>query len=186
MDKDLIEYLPPILKKVEEFKQICKSEQDMLSFCEKAVQTVFDNQFIESANSDGILRYEKIMGISSRGTDTLEDRRFRVKNRIVGDLPYTKEALGKRLSALCGKDGYTLLIEYDKYNVKVQLELTAKNQYEEVGIILRDILPANLTIAVSIRYNQYYKLSRLTHKELSEYTHKYIRNEVLKNGSDNN
>lgn len=179
MNKALLEYLPPILQNVYELSAICAAQTPTFLEIEKAIETVLNNQFVESADISSIIRYEKMMGISPRGTDTLEDRRFRLKNRIMGDLPYTQTALQHKLSTLCGENGFSLSIDYTAYVIKVKLELTAKNQMDEVKSTLADMLPANMLYDVSIRYNQHYKLAVYTHSHLAAKTHETIRNEVL-------
>ncbi len=179
MHKPLIEYLPPILQEVAEFRQIFDSETRVILSLESAGENLMENQFIETADEGAIAHYESIMGIVPRGTDTLEDRRFRVKNRMMGDLPYTFLALKKKLEMMCGKDGFVLTVNENAFSVKVLLELTAKNQYEDVKKILAEELPANMLMDIALRYNQHKKLSAKTHAFLADYTQTQIRNEVL-------
>lgn len=84
-----------------------------------------------------------------------------------------------QLTTLCGKDGYTLELKNEEYTLLVKVALTAKANFEDVGDLLGRIVPANLIIDLSLKYNQHKTLKKLTHKELAARRHAAIRNEVI-------
>ena len=51
--------------------------------------------------------------------------------------------------------------------------------FDEVDKLVRRMAPANLIITVELRYNQHLTLAKFTHAQLSQYTHKELREEVI-------
>jgi hypothetical protein len=65
------------------------------------------------------------------------------------------------------------------YTVKVRVALTRKNMFDDVKILLQEVIPANHIIDLSLLYNQHFTVGQYKHGELSTWTHNYIRNGVL-------
>ena len=179
MDRRLLDYLPPILQPVRELRAICEGQRTVLEDVWAAVEAALDDQFIEDARESGIARREKILSITPKGTDTLEDRRFRVKARMNERLPFTLPALRQQMADLCGPDGYTVSMDQGTYLLTVRVALTAKSNFDDVGALLRRVAPANIIIDLELKYNQYGTLEGFTHGQLSRWTHDQLRNEVL-------
>ena len=114
MRKKLQDYLPPVLLKTYEFPLLCKTEQPEFDRLNAAATAVLDAQFVTAAGERGIARYEKIFKITPMGTDTLDERRFRVLARINAQLPFSVRRLRQQLETLCGADGYKLELDGDR------------------------------------------------------------------------
>lgn len=179
MRKNLVDYLPPILKDVLEFRCIMGAEQQESDTFHAAIDSVLGNQFIDDADEIGIERYESIFGIVPKATDSLNDRRFRIKAKIAEQLPYTVRTLRQQLTALCGENGYSLEINHDEYRIIAKVELTAKSNFDETDAMLRRVVPANIVIELMLMYNQHQTLTLYTHGQLAKLTHRQIREEVL-------
>ena len=176
---DISIYQPLIIKDYREFKEIAEIENTILTDCWSSSNNVFLDQFIETLTDNGCKRWEKILNIQPKGTDTLEVRRFRIKSRINEDLPYTYNALVNVLNSLCGEGQYTINLYNNEYRLKILIELTAKKLFDEVESTVKRMIPANLILEVDLRYNQHKTLAKYTHKQLSKYTHKELREDVL-------
>lgn len=179
--KRLIDYLPDVLKPFREFQEITGAEQLETDQLRQNIQTVFDNQFISTADADAIVRYEKIYNIVPFAGGTLDDRRFAILVKINSELPYTLRALRNKLDALCGEDGYTFDLDYGNYTVMVKLELTAKYQFNNIKDTLAEMLPANLLIDLDLRYNQWGMVSakKLKWGNVVNRTWENLKSEVL-------
>lgn len=94
MDRKLINYLPYVVRDYAEFQGIAGAEQPEFENAWAAVDDLLNNQFITTAGNLGLSRWEKILGITPKGTDTLDDRRFRVLTRLNEELPYTLPSFG--------------------------------------------------------------------------------------------
>ena len=107
MDRKLINYLPYVVRDYAEFQGITGAEQPEFENAWAAVDDLLNNQFIKTAGNLGLSRWEKILGITPKGTDTLDDRRFRVLTRLNEELPYTLPQLRVILESLCGAGNYS-------------------------------------------------------------------------------
>ena len=86
-----------------------------------------NNQFIKLADETGISAYEVLFDvIADPSTETLEERRDRLLNRVSVIPYYTTIFLRNRLDSLIGAGLYNLIIDYDNYTL--YLESAAKNQ----------------------------------------------------------
>lgn len=179
MDRNLIDYIPQVLKDVREYKNVMEVEQPEIINLWNELENALKDNFINDATQNGVLRLEKILKIVPKASDTLDIRKFRILARFNEQLPYTFRTLQERLTTLCGKDGYTLELKNDIYTLKVRIELIVKGQYDAVDNLLRRITPANLIIDLDLRYNQHLTLAKFTHAQLAAYTHKQLKEEVI-------
>lgn len=176
---DILDYLPKVIADTNEFKSIATSENPQLNQLWEAHQKVFDNQFINSLDETGCNRWEKILNITPMGTDTLDDRRFRIAAYINADIPYTYTQLENMIETLCGKNGYTMELEANKYKLIIRIALSVSKQFSEVEKLLKHVVPANIFIDLALLYNQYKIFTNKTHAQMSVFTHKQLREEVL-------
>ena len=180
MDRQLIDYLPGVLSGVAQMRAVlCYGEQPEVIALWDAVQSVTDSQFVQTAPLFALERYERLLNILPKGTDTPAERRFRVFSRFNEGIPYTIAALCQKLAALCGADGYTVVLHPAQYKLQVRLALSVQSNYAEVQTLLLRMVPANLAVDLSLLYNQHSKLSALTHTALGGYTHNQLRKEVF-------
>lgn len=173
-----LNYLPPILQEIKEFKVIAScddSENAELNIC---IDNLYKDQFITTTVT-AIKRYEDMLGIVAKGTDTLEDRRFRALALYNKQLPYTKIVLEQNLTTFCGKAGYKLNMNYESRVLTVKITLTAKSMFDTVKSYLEGVIPMNLVIDLLLLYNQHLTLKQYTHAHLSQYTYGGLREEVL-------
>lgn len=179
---DIKEYFPDVLKDVREFNMLDKAETPELKSLYECVKEVLDNGFIETAKEKGVARAEKIVGLSPRATDTIEERKFNLIAKYNEDLPYTVKKLHELLAVLCGEKGYHLAINNNEFTLTVKVELTSKKSKASVEELLERVAPANMVLYVTLMYNQHKTVGKLTNKDLRKYTHNGVREEALVNG----
>lgn len=167
------------MKEFREFKAISTAETPELLYLWGVLEDVMNDQFVNDATQNGVKRWESILKIVPKGTDSLDIRKFRILTRLNEQLPYTYTTLEQRLITLCGQNGYSLQLNNTEYTLKVRVELTVKGKFDEVKSMLQRIVPANIVIDLSLLYNQHSLLSNFTHSQLANYTHDQLRNEVL-------
>jgi hypothetical protein len=178
LDRKLINYLPEVLRNFREFEKTFETEAPEFEKLQKNLSNVLKDFFVQDATERGVLRWEKLLKIVPKVTDSLDDRKFKIITKIIKQLPYTHRRLNYLLEGFCG-DEYSLQIEHDLYKITVRINLTVKNNFNDVQNLLETMVPANLIIDLSLMFNQHVTVSQFTHGELSEWTHNYIRNEVL-------
>lgn len=175
---DLLSYWMPILRNLKDFQEISKAEEPEIKLLLEATDHALNNMFIETADEYGIERFESMMGIYPEEGDTLDTRRFRVLIKWSDKLPYTEEALKVLLETLCGKDGFMIISDYANYSLSVKLALYNENNVGQVEELLDRVVPANIVTQV-ILFNTHDALTVCTHEQLSQYTHKGVREAIL-------
>lgn len=178
-NRKLINYLPQFMQEYLELRKIVDVEQPEIDLLWNSVEGVFADQFISEATENGVARWESMLGISPKATDTLQERRFRILAQLNQELPYTLRKLEQTLTNLCGANGYFIELNAAEYHVEVRLALVNENNYGEVKKILNEMIPANLTQVVKIMYNSHTVLKNLTYAQLSAYTHNQLKREVF-------
>ena len=178
-DRKLIDYLPPFMQGYREFAVIMEAEQPEIDLLWGATEAVFADQFIQDATENGVKRWESVLGISPKGTDTLDERKFRILTKLNQELPYTLRKLEQVLTTICGAGNFSINLQPDKYHVEIKLALANKNNYNEVAGVLKKMIPANMTQWIQIMYNSHDVLKNFTHAEMAAYTHEQLRNEVF-------
>ena len=141
MERNLMDYLPQFLRDYAEFQGIMGAEQPEFQRAWDEADALLDNQFVETAGELGLSRWEKILGIVPKGTDRLDDRRFRILTRINEELPYTLPQLKIMLETLFGKDHYSVVMEENSYILQVKVGLAAKNNFSDVESLLKRVTP---------------------------------------------
>lgn len=178
---NLIEYLPPVLHSVREFVELAKSGDVEAGEVWTSIREMTADQFVDTLTEAGCARWEKILGIEPFDTDTIEDRRFRIKTKFNSELPYTITQLNNMLTNLCGEGEYKITL--DGFVMEVRVALTSKRQLSDADALCERVVPANIALTVDLLYNRHEMLSPYTHQQLSAYTHYYLRNEVLNIGN---
>ena len=179
IERKLINYLPPFMQEYAEVQTIMESEQPEINDLWASAETAFADQYILDATVYGVKRWESMLGISPKDTDTLDERKFRILTRLNQELPYTLTKLKEALTTLCGADGYSIYLQHEKYHIEIKLAVGNHNNYQAVVDLLTKMIPANMTQYVKLMYNSHAVLAQFTHEHLSAYTHEQLRNEVF-------
>lgn len=178
-ERKLIDYLPKFMQDYREMRVIMETEQPELDSAWLETDIVFKNQFIMDATEYGVMRWESMLRITPKDTDTLDERKFRILAVLNQELPYTMTKLKEALTTLCGAKGFSIDLQAAKYHIEIKLAVGNHNNYQEVVNLLNKMIPANLTQFVSLMYNPHRVVGQFTHEYLAKYTHEQIRNEVL-------
>lgn len=182
MDREIniLNYLPEFLKEFREIKQLADAENPELLFVWEALRDVMNDQFVKDATENGIKNWEKILKITPKASESLDDRKFRVLTRLNEKLPFTYIGLERQLASLCGEEGYLLKLLNNEYTLVVKVALKAKSNFEDIRKLLQRVVPANMLVDLSLLYNTYGLLEGYTYGSLSGYTHEQLKSEVLK------
>jgi hypothetical protein len=179
VDRQLIDYLPQILKEVRELKAIVDAEQPEASDLWDALDDALNDQFVQDASENGVSRWEKILKIVPQPSRTLAERKFLILARLNEELPYTLNKLKQQLETLCGVDNYSVILNHTAYTLTVEVALIASNSLNDVDSLVQRSAPANLIINVTLKYNKHSTLANFTHYELAAYTYYQLRNGVI-------
>lgn len=175
----LLKKLPPIFRECGVFKAIDGAEKVQLTALWTAIDAARNNQYIQTLDAYGTKRWEKLLGIFPKATDSIEDRRFAILSKVNERVPFTYIFLQNQMILLCGKNGYTLSLDNHHYCLKVRVELWRKAMIETIAGLLSRVVPANMVIDLDLLYNQHLDLAQFTHGYLHTRTYKFLREEVL-------
>lgn len=167
---------PAIIKNIPDIAQIYALNEKQADDLDKASESLEESIYIDTMSEENTKKWENILNLKPQDTDTLDDRRVRVKAKVLEKLPYTYRTIKRRIAALC-QDGYTF--DVNGREVKVKVALKSKRMAAAVDDMLESCLPLDMIFDVSLMYNTHAMLSKFTHEELNRYTHKQLREEVL-------
>lgn len=180
MDRKLLDYLPDALRPYRELRAIAAGQQVLFEGLWEALDRALDNQFIATADDYALKRWEQILGIYARGTETLDERRIRVLARLCEQLPFTLRTLRSQLEALCGAGGFTIELFSGNNALRVRAPLVFRHYQEDIRGLLERVVPSAIRIDFDLERNPHRKLGAFTHASLAQYTHENLENEVIK------
>ena len=183
LERKLINYLPYVIREYDVLPAIMEGEQPEFEAAWAYADDLLNNQFVHTAGNLGLSRWEKILEITPKGTDTIDDRRFRVLSVLNAQLPYTLTQLRVILESLCGPGNFSAEIAEGTYILKVRITVQAKNNYDDVEALLERVVPVNIVIDLAQLFNTHTDLPPFTHAQLATYTHYELRTENITAGN---
>lgn len=169
---------PVIITNIPDIAKIYEINEIQCNDLENAINIMEQNIYLDSMNEDMIARWENMLNITPNTDDTINDRRFRVKTKVMERLPYSFRVITHKLDTLC-PDGYVMTISDDRTEIHIRLMLKSKKMVKDVGELMEDILPLNMFFNVTITWNQYIVYAAKRYSELEQYTHKIMREEIM-------
>jgi len=142
---DIKQYLPNIYDAILEFEGLIASENTLFDNLDTETEKVRDNQYILTADIDGIIAYEKMLNIIPKpATETIEFRRQRIINRLSMVPPFTFRFLKQRLDEIIGVDRYTASIDYPNYTLYIESSAENQEWFHEILVMVTKLKPANI------------------------------------------
>lgn len=166
---------PAVIEGIKDIKAIYDMNEKINPI--RDAENLESDLFVGTATIRGIIRRERLFGIRPNDTDSLEERRYRLLVEENNQIPYTMRTLRKKLSVLCGENGYRLFCEKDRLTVKV--ELSRKNMFDDACRMLENIVPLNISLHVGLLYNQYKTLRGITYRGLEKHTYAQAKEEII-------
>ena len=179
MERNMLGYLPDALRPYRELRAIAAGWQALFEGLWRAADQALDDQFVTTAGEYGLSRWESMLGIRARGTESLDERRARVLARLLEQLPFTMRGLLVQLETLCGAGGFTVELREGNNVLYVRCPLALKGYREDVRGLLERIVPSALRIDFDLERNAHSKLAAFTHRGLAQYTHNRLEEEVI-------
>ncbi len=172
-------YLPEFMREFREINEISKPENKVIYDEWKRFSNVEKTQWLKTADSDGLKRYEDMFDISGGGNSD-DVRRAALLVKYNNNFIYTYYSFQTYLDTVCGgSDDYDFEVIYDEYTVNISLGLKKKFLYNTIKDYARYIIPANMTLNVKLKYNKHQNYINVTHRYMSKYSHFDLRNAVM-------
>lgn len=145
-DVDLASYLPQFLKDFIDFRLITDAENPEFQVAFDETETIKNNQFILTANSEGLSHFESFFNLNVEENEDLEFRRSRLMSYWNDIYPYTYESLISKLRSLHGNDNFELDPKFTEYELNIVTNLTRPGQATELDYILGYMIPVNILV----------------------------------------
>ena len=138
-------YLPRIYKNILEFDNLMEIENELFNKLNLETNKVKNNQYILTADLDGIIMYEKMLGIiANPATEDIEFRRNRIINRISMTLPFTFRFLKKKLDEIIGVGKWEAYMDYANYTLYIESSAVNQTWFHEILVTVNKLKPANI------------------------------------------
>lgn len=138
-------YLPRIYKNILEFDKLIETENELFNSINSETNKVKDNQYVLTADLDGIIMYEQMLEIiANPAIEDIEFRKNRIINRLSMTLPFTFRFLKQRLDEIIGKDRWKAYLDFDNYTLYVESSAVNQIWYHEVLVTVNKLKPANI------------------------------------------
>lgn len=143
-----------VIGKAREFDARVKSENKEFNLLWVELERVQNAAFIFKTNSKTIKYWEEMLGISPRKDASLSDRQRKVYIEWNKRVKWTHRTFLKWLDVYLGKDNYKLSLDYDKYGIEIDVIIKGSLYFDldDLGRQVRDIIPANLTQFIRIKF----------------------------------
>lgn len=148
-DVDVGRYYPPTVSPAKEFQAIANAENPELKRIWIEIWKQFMNTFVYDIDEDGASRWESMLRLYPSKSDTLETRRKAILAKINSMLPYTERSLQAMLDSIYGQKNTVININYNKYELWVDIMAVVLFKTLSMRNFLRVIIPANMAINIS-------------------------------------
>lgn len=174
-----IQYYPPHIADIEEFKRIAKVYDKKLQLIWDNIDQMQTNRRFDEMDEAECSRWETMLNIRMTGEEALGDRRRNIKGIWTSGLPYTAKKFKEVLDAMIGADYYKLDINPKGKTMKVSLmlEVIAKDDY--IYNLMRAMAPADMVVTVEVIFNRYRNFRTYTYGDLSKYTYEQLRTSTI-------
>ena len=138
-------YLPRIYKNILEFDNLMEVENELFNKLNLETNKVKNNQYILTADLDGIIMYEKMLGIiANPAIEDIEFRRNRIINRISMTFPFTFSFLKKKLDEIIGIGKWEAYMDYANYTLYIESSAANQMWFHEILVTINKLKPANI------------------------------------------
>ncbi|UUV26111.1 MULTISPECIES: YmfQ family protein [Lysinibacillus] len=147
-EMDISKLYPTTISDFEEFIEIAKVENTNFNRVKIELLQLFSMRFVNATDEIGIARWEKMLKLKRRPSDTLETRRMKVLSKINNKLPYTWRSLQQLLNSIFGEGNYQINLDPQEYILELLLP-SEQNYYREVSEILEPMIPLNIYMIIA-------------------------------------
>ena len=144
----LNKYLPDFVRGISEFQELDKALTPELDELNHTIQQVQQNQFIETANHEGLSYYERMLKI--KPDKDIEIRRFNILAKFNSTIPFTMRWLENSLNSTIGKGSYLLDLDHVNYTLTISIMKHKEHLITHLRQELEDKLPAHLILIINV------------------------------------
>lgn len=163
---------PEIIYQIPDIKQIYDINEEQGRELDAALELLDGNLYLDTMDGSTVKRWERILKIRPSDSDTVDDRRFKVKSIVLDRIPYSYRVIREKLNALI-PNGYELEILNNRTMLRVKAELESSRMINELMDFLEKILPLNMRwFVVMLSKYEFVTEEYITAKLRTGYVHK--------------
>lgn len=152
MQVNLYKLLPVYFQQIKDYEALMSTEEIELAQIEDSVTKIYNNLFLQLADSATISYYESLFKIASLPSEPLEFRRWRVLNRFRSGPPYTMPKLKEFLNEVVGIGLWEIEQDLANYYIKITVKNSGYGVLEEVQTMMLEIIPAHIVQEVEQQF----------------------------------
>lgn len=142
---DIRNLFPSFYDGITDIDAIATIENGLLKQAYVGYQQVLNNQFVITADMQGIQQYENMLDIVADDTkENLDFRRTRIINRLSTSPPFSIQFLKNKLDELIGVGKWDAYIDFDSYTLYVESAVSEQIWLEEILITMTRTKPCNM------------------------------------------
>ncbi len=149
---EMISALPALLYDNAEFNAIFGAEAAELDTIQQRLSKALNDQYIDTATVTAIERWEAMLQIRPDTLlDTLEQRRQRIKAKLLERVPFTLRTLREKLTAILQDVPFAIELDHDKHELTITIttqRVVEDFYYQQIDGTLYIMLPANIVSKV--------------------------------------
>jgi hypothetical protein len=169
---------PNIVTQIPDIAQIYAINEDQGEQLDADVEQINNDIFVDSMGDDTLKHWESIFRFTPKDDASLDDRRLKVKGKMIERLPYSYNVMISKLNSMLPY-GYDLYLNEDLTYMQVKVNLISKYTLPDVQEFLEAITPLNMFLEVILKYNTYGVLNQFTHGTLGSYTYGQLVDEPI-------
>lgn len=136
----ILNHYPPVIKQIKDIQQIAKAEDIEFTKLNTSITEVIRNMFVFTADETGVKRFEKLLGITPKTAQSLDDRKI----YIISMMNRRKMSLEELTAMLSNySEGIRLINDMSNFEMIVEINTDA-GSLETINSIIDEILPLNI------------------------------------------
>lgn len=160
--------LPRALVGIPDLEQLYAAADRQVEKLYEDLDQLDEDVFMDSMSETRVKRWETMLGLTPKETDTLQERRFAVHSRVVDKLPYSYRVILSDLKTL--DPDATLDIDYTNMKATVSIDLSSQSMVADIQDLLEKKLPLNMIYVVEVLYRNWGDFSAYKWGDLLGYT----------------
>lgn len=152
--------LPNALVGIPDLEQLYEAADNQIEKLYADLDQLDEDVFIDNMSEKRVKRWENMLGLTPKETDTLQERRFAVHSRVVDKLPYSYRVILSDLKAL--DPDATLAIDYTNMKATVSVDISNQSMVGDIQDLLEKKLPLNMIYEVLLIYRPWSNIEDMT------------------------
>ena len=144
----LKKYLPEFISNIKEFQELDQVLSTEIDVLKEQLIRLQENQFIETANEEGLKRHEQMLNIVP--VKDIEMRRFNILNKYNSTIPFTTAWLTNTLNTTIGRGEFLIDLNYGTYTLTISVVKNKEHLIDNLKRELRKRIPANLVLIINV------------------------------------